>query len=139
MRKRLDESLDRWGIPADATEDFDYEFTEWPGKNRKKKEPAGNGEKDDKVSEAEYHGRDVELNKPMRGDQKKFKVYVKNPSTGNVKKVNFGSKEMEIKRDDPERRKSFRARHKCDTADDKTTARYWSCKMWSKKKVSDIV
>ena len=79
------------------------------------------------------------LNKPMKGDVKKYKVYVKDPSTGNVKKVNFGDKNMEIKRDDPERRKSFRARHKCDTAKDKTTPRYWSCKFWSKKSVTDLL
>lgn len=65
-----------------------------------------------------------------QGGPKKFKVRVKNPETGNVKTVRFGDPNMEIKRDDPERRKSFRARHNCDTAKDKTTARYWSCKQW---------
>jgi hypothetical protein len=88
---------------------------------------------------SEYQGKKVELNKPMRGDVKKYKVFVKDPDTGNVKKVNFGDPNMEIKRDDPERRKSFRARHKCDTAKDKTTPRYWSCKFWSNKKVSDLL
>jgi len=88
----------------------------------------GLGEQD--MSEAEYQGRDVELNKPTRGDVKKFKVYVKDPKTGNVKKVNFGDPNMRIKKSDPARRKSFRARHKCDTAKDKTTARYWSCRKW---------
>lgn len=92
----------------------------------------------DSINEAEYKGKDVELNKPMRGDVKKYKVYVKNDK-GNVVKVNFGDKNMEIKRDDPEARKSFRARHKCSEKKDKTTAGYWSCKMWSNKKVSDIV
>jgi hypothetical protein len=91
------------------------------------------------VNEAEYKGKDVKLNKPMRGDVKKYKVFVKDPKTGNVKKVNFGDKNMEIKRDDPERRKSFRARHKCDTAKDKTKPRYWSCKFWSTKSVSDLL
>jgi len=90
--------------------------------------------------EAKYQGRTVPLNKPMRGDVKKSKVYVTNPKTGNVKKVNFGhggtsakklgQKTMSIKKSNPTRRKSFRARHKCDTAKDKTTARYWSCKAW---------
>lgn len=89
--------------------------------------------------EAKYKNREVELNKPSRGDVKKYKVFVKNPDTGNIKKVNFGDKNMEIKRDDPERRKSFRARHKCDTAKDKTTPRYWSCKFWSSKNVSDLI
>ena len=95
------------------------------------------------LEESEYQGRDVELNQPMRGDVKKYKVYVKDPKTGNVKKVNFGSKEMEIKRDDPEARKSFRARHKCDQKSfekDRTSAGYWSCRMWqSGKSVSDIL
>ena len=80
-------------------------------------------------TEAEYQGRKVKLNKPMQGDTKKFKVYVKNEK-GNVIKVNFGQKGMSIKKDNPERRKSFRARHKCDTANDKTTPRYWSCRKW---------
>lgn len=80
-------------------------------------------------TEAEYQGRKVKLNKPMQGDSKKFKVYVKNEK-GNVIKVNFGQKGMSIKKNDPERRKSFRARHKCDTAKDKTTPRYWSCRKW---------
>ena len=91
------------------------------------------------IKEAEYQGKEVQLNKPMRGDVKKYKVFVKDPSTGNVKKVNFGDPDMKIKRDVPERRKAFRARHKCDTAKDKTTPRYWSCKFWSKKNVSDLL
>ncbi len=62
-------------------------------------------------------------------DATSFKVYVKNDK-GNIVKVNFGDPNMEIKRDDPARRKSFRARHNCDTAKDKTTARYWSCYQW---------
>ena len=86
---------------------------------------------------AEDKGKKVKLNKVMRGDVKKFKVYVKNDK-GNVVKVNFGDPNMEIKRDDPERRKSFRARHNCDNPGPKWKARYWSCKMWSSKKVSDI-
>lgn len=90
------------------------------------------------ITEAQYQGRTVKLNKPMRGDVKKYKVYVKNDK-GNVIKVNFGDKNLSIKRDDPERRKSFRARHKCDTAKDKTSPRYWSCKFWSSKNVSDLL
>ena len=82
------------------------------------------------VYEAEYQGRKVTLNKPMQGDVKKFKVYVKDPKTGNVKKVNFGEKGMTIKKNNPEARKSFRARHKCDQKKDKTTAGYWSCRKW---------
>jgi len=81
----------------------------------------------------------VPLNKPMRGDVKKFKVYVRDPATGNVKKVNFGDKNMEIKRDDPDRRRAYRSRHGCDDPGPKTKANYWSCKMWSDKRVSDIL
>lgn len=79
------------------------------------------------------------LNKPFRtsGGPKKFSVYVKNDK-GNVVKVNFGDPNMEIKRDDPARRKSFRARHNCDNAGPKTKAKYWSCKMWSKKSVTKV-
>jgi hypothetical protein len=79
------------------------------------------------------------LGKPFRtpGGPKKFSVYVKNDK-GNVVKVNFGDPNMEIKRDDPNRRKNFRARHNCDNPGPRTKAKYWSCKMWSKKNVSDL-
>jgi len=95
----------------------------------------------EEIDEAKYQGREVKLGKPMRGDVAKYKVYVKDKKTGNVKKVNFGDKNMEIKRDDPKRRKSFRARHGCGTpkASDRTKARYWSCRMWSSKPVSKII
>jgi len=89
--------------------------------------------------EAEYQGRKVKLNKPMRGDVKKFKVYVKNKK-GNVIKVNFGhggtsakkagEKTMSIRKSNPKARKSFRARHNCDNPGPKTKARYWSCRKW---------
>ena len=82
------------------------------------------------LSEAEYRGRKVKLNKPMRGDVKKFKVFVKDPKTGNVKKVNFGDPNMRIKKSNPKRRKSFRARHNCKNPGPKTKARYWSCRKW---------
>jgi len=85
---------------------------------------------DDVIEEAEYQGRKVTLNKPMRGDVKKSKVYVKDPKTGNVKKVNFGDPNMKIKKSNPERRKSFRARHNKMKKGDKTKAGYWSCKAW---------
>jgi len=91
------------------------------------------------LQEAEYQGRKVTLNKPMAGDVKKSKVYVKNDK-GNVVKVNFGhggtsakkkgEKTMRIKKNNPERRKSFRARHNCDNPGPKWKARYWSCKAW---------
>lgn len=82
------------------------------------------------LQEAEYRGRNVPLGKPMQGDVKKFKVYVKDPKTGNVKKVNFGDPNMRIKKSNPARRKSFRARHNCDNPGPRTKARYWSCRKW---------
>ena len=86
---------------------------------------------DDLVIEAsEYQGKEVSLNDPVRGGSKKFYVYVKNEK-GNVIRLGFGDPNMEIKRDDPKRRKAFRARHSCD--DDigpKWKARYWSCYQW---------
>ena len=92
---------------------------------------------EDELWEAEYRGRKVPLNKPMRGDVKKFKVYVKDPKTGNVKKVNFGHggtsakrKTMRIRKSNPARRRSFRARHNCANPGPKTKARYWSCRKW---------
>jgi hypothetical protein len=88
------------------------------------------------LSEAKYQGRDVKLGKIMQGDVKKFKVYVKNDK-GNVVKVNFGfggksakGKRMVIKKNNPQRRKSFRARHNCDNPGPRWKARYWACKTW---------
>jgi hypothetical protein len=91
------------------------------------------------MTEAEYRGRNVPLGKPMRGDVKKFKVYVKNPA-GNVVKVNFGhggtsaaskgEKTMKIRKSNPKARKSFRARHNCANPGPRTKARYWSCRKW---------
>jgi hypothetical protein len=82
------------------------------------------------LTEATYQGREVPLNKPMAGDVKKSKVFVDPDGDGVAKKVNFGDKNMTIKKNIPARRKSFRARHNCDTAKDKTTPRYWSCRAW---------
>jgi len=82
------------------------------------------------MNEAEYQGRKVPLGKPMKGDVAKSKVYVKDPKTGNVKKVNFGDPNMKIKKSNPARRKSFRARHNCDNPGPRTSARYWSCRAW---------
>jgi hypothetical protein len=83
----------------------------------------------DIITEAEYQGRTVKLGKPMRGDVKKFKVYVKNDK-GNVVKVNFGDPNMRIRKSNPARRRSFRARHRCDTPGPRWKARYWSCRKW---------
>jgi hypothetical protein len=92
------------------------------------------------MDEAKYQGREVALGKPTRGDVKKFKVYVRDPKTGNVKKVNFGhggtsakragQKTMKIKKSNPARRRSFRARHHCENPGPRTKARYWSCRAW---------
>jgi len=91
---------------------------------------------DDVIDEAEYQGRKVKLGKPMQGDVKKFKVYVKNPK-GNVVKVNFGhggssvkGKAMKIKKNNAAARRSFRARHNCDNPGPRHKARYWSCRKW---------
>ena len=91
------------------------------------------------IMEAEYQGKKVQLNKPIRGGTKKFYVYVRDPKTKNIKKVSFGDTTgLSIKRDDPKRRKSFRARHNCDNPGPKTKARYWSCRMWTRTPVSKI-
>ena len=97
---------------------------------------------DENITEAKYKGKTVQLNKPMRGDVKKFKVYVnsgKKNADGSikVKKVNFGHggtsakrPTMRIRKSNPKRRKAFRARHRCSNPGPKTMARYWSCKKW---------
>ncbi|MFA5075780.1 MAG: hypothetical protein WC436_06810 [Candidatus Babeliales bacterium] len=83
------------------------------------------------LSEAEYKGRKVTLNKPFLTPDgpKKRSVYVKNDK-GNIVKVNFGDPDMRIKKSNPQKRKSFRARHKCDQKKNKASAGYWSCKFW---------
>lgn len=91
-----------------------YGWMEWP--------------EDDHLTEAEYHGRKVPLGKPMKGDVKKFKVYVKKGDR--VVKVNFGDPDMRIRRSNPKARKSFRARHHCDNPGPRHKARYWSCRKW---------
>jgi len=80
--------------------------------------------------EATYKGKKVPLGKPMKGDVKKSKVFVDPDGDGKAQKVNFGDKNMSIKKHIPARRKSFRARHNCDNPGPKTKARYWSCKAW---------
>ena len=83
-----------------------------------------------KLEEAKYHGKEVTLGKPVRGGPKKFYVYVRDPSTKNIKKVNFGDPNMRIKKSSPKHRKSFRARHNCANPGPRTKARYWSCRKW---------
>jgi hypothetical protein len=95
------------------------------------------------MHEAKYHGKEVKLGKPIRTPTSqggKFKVYVRDPKTGDIKMVRFGDTTgLTIKRDDPKRRKSFRARHHCDNPGPRTKARYWSCKMWTRKPVGQIL
>ena len=84
---------------------------------------------DTQTDEAKYQGREVPLGKKMAGDVKKSKVYVRKPN-GNIVKVNFGDKKMRIKKSNPARRKSFRARHNCANPGPRHKARYWSCRSW---------
>jgi hypothetical protein len=141
MRKLYGPSQQRPG-PGELTEkDFPQELTEkdFPQELTEKDFMANDGM--DKQA-AEYQGKKVKLNDPVRnpsGSKKKFSVYVRDPKTKKIKKVQFGDPSLEIKRDDPKRRKSFRARHKCDTesAKDKTKAKYWSCYQWRKGKKVD--
>lgn len=88
------------------------------------------------ISEAEYKGREVELNEPKRGGDKKFYVYVRDPDTKNIKKVQWGDTTgLKIKIDDPAARKSFVARHDCENKTDKTKPGYWACRTpyWGKQ------
>ena len=97
----------------------------------------------DGINEAKYHGKTVKLGKPIRtntGEGGKFKVYVRDPKTGNIKMVRFGDTTgLSIKRDDPKRRKSYRARHHCENPGPRTKANYWSCRMWTAKPVGKIL
>lgn len=100
---------------------------------------------ENQLGEAEYRGRKVPLGKIMRGDVKKFKVFVRDPKSGNIKKVNFGhggssarkrgEKTMKIKKNIPSRRKAFRARHRCSNPGPRTKARYWACRTWEEQLV----
>lgn len=100
---------------------------------------------ENQLGEAEYRGRKVKLGKIMRGDVKKFKVFVRDPKSGNIKKVNFGhggssarkrgEKTMKIKKNIPSRRKAFRARHNCANPGPRTKARYWACRTWEEQLV----
>ena len=115
--------LDKWQQLVDPLEDLNEDVTlETMG--------YGGSMGEDDMDEAKYHGREVPLGKPMAGDVKKSKVYVKDPSTGNIKKVNFGDPNMRIKKSIPGRRKSFRARHPCENPGSRLKARYWSCRAW---------
>jgi len=125
----LDRIKELAGASIDETYDDDDDFYEAYGEMWYNE--------DEIMDEAEYQGRKVKLGKPMAGDVKKFKVYVRDPKTGNTKKVNFGhggssvkGKSMRIRKNNPGARKSFRARHNCDNPGPRTKARYWSCRKW---------
>tara|TARA_S200002703_G_scaffold158430_1_gene168761 strand:+ start:247 stop:1302 length:1056 start_codon:yes stop_codon:yes gene_type:complete len=123
-------NIDRWKKLKEEYKEDDLEGTDAARKKRARQTPGQETmESCDCVNEEEKKGP---LNKIMRdsGGNKKFKVYVRDPSTGNIKTVRFGDPNMEIKRDDPERRANFRARHNCDNPGPKTKARYWSCRQW---------
>ena len=121
-----------WG--TDASDKYAREMTPGQeGTNKKEKKKMKEFfEFLDDLEEAKYQGKEVPLNKPMKGDVKKSKVFVKDPKTGNVKKVNFGDKSMSIKKDQPGRKKSYCARSKGieGGGTDKTKANYWSRKAW---------
>jgi len=121
--------IGEWGIYEGNNVPLDYPIVEGEEDEiaelserakRKKKKKSGNM----------YQGKKVELNKPKRGGSKKYYVYVKDPKTGNIKKVSFGAKGMSVGLNNPDRVKSFVARHRCKThANDKTKAAYWSCRL----------
>jgi hypothetical protein len=117
-----DENLPEW-VQSKITKAVDYLDTARDYMKSNKYE------EDAQTNEAEYQGRKVQLGKKMAGDVKKSKVYVKNPQ-GRVVKVNFGDKKMRIKKSNPARRKSFRARHNCANPGPRHKARYWSCRSW---------
>ena len=131
-------NIEFWRKLREEYKEDDLEGTDAARKKRASQTPGqetmegcGCNESAEDIQEAEYQGKTVELNKPFRtsGESKKFAVYVKGPK-GNVVIVRFGDPNMEIKRDDPERRSNFRARHNCDNPGPKYKARYWSCHQW---------
>jgi len=122
----LDEFLLKY---AESDDDEEYMTEFWNNVNGEDGDEIEVIDADDAVKEAKYRGREVPLGKPMQGDVAKSKVYVRGPK-GNVVKVNFGDKNMRIKKSNPKRRKSFRARHRCENPGPRWKARYWSCRSW---------
>ena len=133
IKEDIDDDIDEYDVDEDDIEEME-DFISFL-KTKVKEKDAYN----ESLNEAEYQGRKVELGKPTQGDVKKFKVYVKNPA-GKVVKVNFGhggtsaaakgEKTMKIRKSNPKARKSFRARHNCDSPGPRHKARYWSCRKW---------
>jgi hypothetical protein len=117
-----DENLPEW-VQAKITKAMDYLDT---ARDYMK---ANKYAEDMDMDEAKYRGKEVPLGKKLPGDVKKSKVYVRKPN-GNIVKVNFGDKKMRIKKSNPKRRKSFRARHNCKNPGPRWKARYWSCRSW---------
>jgi hypothetical protein len=134
IKEDIDDDIDEYDVDEDDIEEME-DFIAFLKTKVKEKEMYN----ESTLEEAEYQGRTVQLGKPTAGDVKKFKVYVKNPA-GNVVKVNFGhggtsaaakgEKTMRIRKSNPKARKSFRARHNCDSPGPRTKARYWSCRKW---------
>jgi len=120
-----EENLPEW-VQKKITLAMDYIDT---ARDYMKAQKYEEGVAEDDVDEAKYQGREVPLGKKMAGDVKKSKVYVRKPN-GNIVKVNFGDKNMRIKKSNPARRKSFRARHNCKNPGPRWKARYWSCRSW---------
>ena len=125
--------IGEWGIYEGNNVPLDYPIVEGEedeiaelSESSKRKKKKSKKKKSGNI----YQGKKVELNKPKRGGSKKYYVYVKDPKTGNIKKVSFGAKGMSVGLNDPKRVKSFIARHRCKThANDKTKAAYWSCRL----------
>ena len=123
-----DENLPEW-VQSKINKAADYVDTAADYIESNKERAGEQGVAEGEMDEAKYQGREVPLGKPMKGDVKKSKVYVRGPK-GNVVKVNFGQKGMKIKKNIPGRRKNFRARHNCDNPGPRWKARYWSCRPW---------
>ena len=122
---QADDNLPEW-VQSKITKAVDYIDT---ARDYMKAQKYEEGVAEGDVDEAKYQGREVPLGKKMAGDVKKSKVYVRKPN-GNIVKVNFGDKKMRIKKSNPARRKSFRARHNCANPGPRHKARYWSCRSW---------
>jgi hypothetical protein len=122
---RADDNLPEW-VQSKITKAVDYIDT---ARDYMKAQKYEEDVAEDDMDEAKYQGREVPLGKKMAGDVKKSKVYVRKPN-GNIVKVNFGDKKMRIKKSNPARRKSFRARHNCANPGPRHKARYWSCRSW---------
>jgi len=129
----LETDIGEWGLYEDELVPLDYPIQEdehYSGELLAERKSKKKSTKKKKIGNL-YKGRKVTLNKPKRGGKSgKFYVYVKNPKTGNIKKIEFGAKGMTTGLNDPKRVKSFVARHRCKThANDKTKASYWSCRL----------